>query len=84
MQKVDVMSEQADKLLSEALKLPLPERAHVVAELIASMDGEPEPDAEKAWAVEIERRVQRLQDEGPKGANWQDVHARIASTLRSK
>jgi putative addiction module component (TIGR02574 family) len=78
------MSEQAEKLLSEALKLPTSERVRVAAELLASVDGEPEPDAEAAWAEEIDRRVRRVEAEGPKGDDWQDVHARIASRLRSK
>jgi putative addiction module component (TIGR02574 family) len=78
------MSEQAEKLLSEALKLPTSERVRVAAELLASVDGEPEPDAEAAWAAEIERRVRRVETEGPAGDDWQDVHARIASRLRSK
>ncbi|MBI3181254.1 MAG: addiction module protein [Myxococcales bacterium] len=78
------MSEQADKLLSEALKLPTAERAHMAAELIASVDGEPEPNAEAAWAAEIDRRVERVQSEGAKGDDWQAVHARIAARLRSK
>ena len=78
------MSEQAEKLLSEALKLPTSERVRVAAELLASVDGEPEPDAQAAWAAEIERRVRRVEAEGSKGDDWQDVHARIASRLRSK
>ncbi len=78
------MSEQAEKLLSEALKLTSTERARIAAELIASVDGEPEPDAEAAWAAEIDRRVQRVQSEGPKGDDWQAVHARIGTRLRSK
>jgi putative addiction module component (TIGR02574 family) len=78
------MSEQAAKLLSEALKLPTAERARLAAELIASVDGEPDPDAETAWAAEIDRRVQQVQSAGPKGDDWQEVHARIAARLRSK
>jgi hypothetical protein len=78
------MSKQADKLLSEAMKLPTEERARVAAELIASVDGEPEVDADIAWAKEIDRRVQRIRTEGPKGDDWQTVHDRIAARPRSK
>lgn len=78
------MSEQAEKLLNEALKLATSERAHLAAELIASVDGEPEPDAKAAWAAEIDRRVRRVEAEGPSGDDWQAVHARIAARLRSK
>jgi len=78
------MSELAEKLLSEALKLPAAERAHLAAELIASVDGESEADIGAVWAAESDRRVRRVQSEGPRGDDWQAVHARIASRLRSK
>lgn len=78
------MSEQADRLLDEALKLPASERAHVAAELLASVDGEPDADAEAAWAAETDARVERVQAEGPTGSDWKDVHARIRSRLRPK
>ncbi len=78
------MSELADKLIAEAMKLPTQERARVAAELIASVDGEPDADADVAWAREIDLRVQRIKTEGPKGEDWQTVHDRIAARLRSK
>lgn len=78
------MSELADKLLTEAMKLTVQERAKVAAELIASVDGEPDADAEIAWAREIDLRVQRINAEGPKGEDWQTVHDRIAGRLRSR
>lgn len=78
------MSEQAEKLLSEALKLPTSDRARVAAELLASVDGEPDPDAAAAWAAEIDRRVQRVESEGATGDEWQHVRARLAARLRSR
>lgn len=78
------MSELADKVLTDAMKLPTEERARVAAELIASFDGEPDADAGLAWAAEIDRRVQRIREDGPKGDDWQVVHDRIAARLRSK
>ena len=78
------MSDQADRLLNEALKLTASERAHVAAELLASVDGEADADAEAAWAAEIDRRVRQIEADGPKGNDWHTVHARIAARLRSK
>lgn len=43
-------------MLSEALRLPVDERAKLALELLRSLDGEPEPDAAEAWDAEIERR----------------------------
>ena len=39
------------------MDLPLSERAELAADLLASLDGEPETDVKAAWAVEIERRA---------------------------
>lgn len=78
------MSEQADKLLVEALKLPSVERARLASELMASVDGEADDDAEQAWAEEIDRRVRRLEAEGSRGDDWAAVFARISSRLRSR
>jgi putative addiction module component (TIGR02574 family) len=52
-----LMSERARKLLRDAMDLPLSERAELAADLLASLDGEPEADVEAAWASEIERRA---------------------------
>lgn len=43
-------------MLSEALRLPVEERAKLALELLRSLDDEPEPGAAEAWDAEIERR----------------------------
>ena len=53
------MSDATARLLEEALPLDVRERAELAAELIASVDGEPDADADAAWAAEIERRARR-------------------------
>lgn len=54
------MSEPAEKLMAESMKLSTSERAALAADLLASLDGEPEEGVEAAWAAEIERRVRRV------------------------
>lgn len=71
------MNEPAKKILDEALKLSLPQRAEVAAELLASLDGESEPDAEAAWAAEIEERIRRIQSGQAKGRPWAEVRERL-------
>ena len=51
----DVAVAVAD-VLSEILRLPAEERAHLALELLRSLDGEPDADATAAWDAEIERR----------------------------
>lgn len=71
------MNEPAKKILEQALGLSIPQRAEVAAELLASLDGEPEPDAEAAWAAEIERRIQRIRSGQAKGRPWAEVRERL-------
>ncbi|MCB9465732.1 MAG: addiction module protein [Candidatus Eisenbacteria bacterium] len=67
------MNEAARHIIDEALKLKLAERAEVAAELLASLDGEPEADIEEAWAEEIERRIERIRSGMAKGRPWSEV-----------
>ncbi|HYG64032.1 MAG TPA: addiction module protein [Thermoanaerobaculia bacterium] len=64
-------------LLEQALQLPLDERAELASEILASLDGEPEPGAEEAWAREIERRAARVLSGESEGIPWEDVRQRI-------
>ena len=75
------MTQRAQKLIREALELPLNERAEVAAELLASIDGEPDSDAEAAWATEVERRARRAIAGESVGSDWTDVRARIEAQL---
>lgn len=71
------MNDPAKKILDEALKLSLPQRTEVAAELLASLDGESGPDAEAAWAAEIEERIRRIQSGQAKGRPWAEVRERL-------
>jgi putative addiction module component (TIGR02574 family) len=71
------MSDNADRVLQEALQLSTEERARLAAELIASVDGGPDEDAEAAWAAEIERRARRVLAGQSQGEDWEIVLARI-------
>jgi hypothetical protein len=54
------MSDRARKLLHDAMDLPVSERAELAADLLASLDGEPEADEEAAWAARSsDARVRR-------------------------
>jgi putative addiction module component (TIGR02574 family) len=72
------------KLLEDALGLPPEERADLAAELIASLDGPPDDDAETAWAAEIERRARRVLSGASEGRVWEEVRARIEDELKKK
>jgi putative addiction module component (TIGR02574 family) len=71
------MGEGAKKLLSQALQLPLEERAQLAADLLASIDGEPDEDVDAAWAAEIERRAARALAGKSEGRPWREALRRL-------
>jgi hypothetical protein len=76
------MTERASDVLEQALKLSTEERALLAAELLASVDGEPDADAASAWAAEIDARIARVKASGPTGDDWAVVRERVAQSLR--
>ncbi len=80
------MTGSAQKLLRDALNLPLEDRAAVAAELLASLDGPAESatDVEAAWATEIEKRAQGVLTGRVSGKTWSEVHDAIETSLPKK
>ena len=68
-------------MLEGALQLPVEERVTLVSALIASIDGEPDEDADEAWAAEIERRARRAITGESTGSEWDAVRARLEGKL---
>jgi putative addiction module component (TIGR02574 family) len=75
------MSKTGQEVLREALQLGLLDRAELVAELLASLDGERDDDVEAAWAAEIERRAARARSGQDVGRPWAEVHEEIRNAL---
>ena len=71
------MTSAAQALLSDALQLDVKTRADLAAELLASLDGPADADAEQAWAVEIERRTAGLEVGTEPVESWDDTKRRI-------
>ena len=70
------MARGSRELLSEALELPLKERAEIAAELLESLDAT-EPDVEEAWAREIETRVAAARAGELASTDWRAVLSRV-------
>ena len=64
-------------VLAEALRLDEQARAELAAELLASLDGPADADAESVWAAEIERRVAAIEAGTAPLESWDDVRRRI-------
>jgi len=71
------MSPKTDKLLAEALRLPVKARAALAGRLIDSLDKDVDEDAELAWSAEIARRVEELNAGSVKTVPWSEARRRI-------
>jgi putative addiction module component (TIGR02574 family) len=75
------VSKTGEKLLESALRLELPERAELAAELLASLDGAPDEDVEAAWAAEVQRRASRARSGEDPGKPWSEVRTQVRDEL---
>ena len=75
------MTKAAQSVLADALRLDLDARAEIVTELLGSLDGPADPDAETAWAAEIERRVDAIEAGTAELESWEDVKRRIENEI---
>jgi putative addiction module component (TIGR02574 family) len=55
------VSPKAQQVLREALALSPRARADIAGTLLRSLDVEDDPDIEKAWAREVERRLKEIE-----------------------
>jgi putative addiction module component (TIGR02574 family) len=78
------MGKTGQKVLDEALQLDLSERAELAAELLASLDGEPEAEVEAAWAAEIERRASRARSGEDPGRPWAEARGAARDALSNR
>ena len=72
------MTHAAAAVLADALRLDEHARAELAAELLASLDGPADADAETEWAAEIERRVASIESGTAILEPWDEVRRRIA------
>ena len=78
---ITAMTKATEAVLADALRLDEEARAQLAAELLASLDGPSDPDAEAAWQAEIEQRVTALKAGQIKLEPWEDVKRRIEKAL---
>ena len=78
-----MMSTKAlEKIRETAMALPLDDRAELARELIASLDGPTDPDAQQAWDVELCRRINELRAGNATLLEPEDVLARARRRLK--
>ena len=71
------MDTQSQQLLRTALTLPESDRAEIAASLIHSLDTETDEAVDSAWAAEIQRRIESIDNGQVKLVPWDDVMREI-------
>lgn len=75
------MSTDAENLYQAALKLSGDERSQLAYRLLDSIEGERDPDYEEAWAAEIARRVEEIENGTAEMLSWEEVRAKLREGL---
>jgi len=78
------MKQSAKKILNAALGLPEPDRVKVAEQLLPTLEGRPQKDADAAWAEEIERRTGEIEQGKVKPAPWSKVKKSAMRRARAK
>jgi putative addiction module component (TIGR02574 family) len=73
------MDPEAERVLARALQLAPAQRETLARWLIESLDGEPDPDPEKAWEAELDRRLADLDSGKVQAIGIEEFRKRIFS-----
>jgi len=71
------MTDQAVRILEQALRLPPEARAAIAGRLMESLDEHVDEDAETAWAQEIARRLKAVDSGEVATIPWAEARRRI-------
>jgi putative addiction module component (TIGR02574 family) len=75
---------RAKDLLSKALRLPEKDRADLAGRLILSLHPQADADVEKAWAKEIDRRLDGFDEHKARSRPWSSIKRSIHNTQRAR
>ncbi|MCG3180586.1 MAG: hypothetical protein BIFFINMI_02948 [Phycisphaerae bacterium] len=75
-------SYKINKVMNEALKMPVADRALLAERLIRSLDKQQDTDVEAAWQEEIERRLRQIDSGSAELIPWEVVRDSLRKRLR--
>jgi len=78
------MAPEAADLLTNALALPVRERAKIAHELLLSLDDGADSDAAEAWVAELELRAGEVRSGSVATEDWETVKARLTQRWRRR
>lgn len=67
----------ADEILGSALMQPDTDRARIAEALIASLDAHTDQDVDRAWQIEIDRRLREIDSGTVQCVPWEEVRDRL-------
>lgn len=67
------LTDEAKKLLEEAMRLSVRQRARLVSWLIDSLEESYEADVEQAWIAEVHERARELETGQVRGMTWAEA-----------
>jgi putative addiction module component (TIGR02574 family) len=76
------MNALIEELSVRARALPPEDRARLAEELLASLQDDPQSEAEAAWDLEIRRRVEQIGNGTAKLTTAEDVHTEAHQIYR--
>lgn len=75
------MTKAASAVLADALRLSDEARAELATELLASLDGPIDAEADRSWDAEIYLRIAAIESGAMPLESWDDVKRRIAKDV---
>ena len=72
-----VMDPDVQRILDQAHLLPPIHRAALAAAILESLDGEHDPDAARAWEVELDRRQAELKEGRVRAVPWDEARKQM-------
>lgn len=71
------MNQKIEAIISDAMLMPVKDRAIIAERLIASLDQEFEKDTELAWQNELQKRVDEINSGKVSCVPWKEVRTRL-------
>ena len=75
------MSTQFDRVVADAMKLPVRERVRLAQQLVSTIDPEAEKNVEELWFDEAERRLEELRNGKVEGIEADEAFRRVRDEL---
>jgi putative addiction module component (TIGR02574 family) len=74
----------AERVISEALALPVSDRAKVVHRLLESLESVPDDELDSTWLAELESRADQVENGQVTPVSWEAARESITSELNKR